>query len=90
MVESGVEERLLRSLGLRICGFLLKDSSVLTVWAQLKAKLLGSSGVVEEQLDSELSSEDLTVGVLAREFDVVVFVERDLEERRASCAGSVC
>lgn len=55
-----------------------------------RAKSLGSSGVVEEQLERELSSEDLTIGVLAREFDVVVFVDRDLEERRGSCAGSVC
>jgi hypothetical protein len=55
-----------------------------------RAKSLGSSGVVEEQLERELSSEDLTIGVLAREFDVVVFVDRDLEERRGSCSGSVC
>jgi hypothetical protein len=51
-------------------------------------KSFGSSGVVEGQLESELSLEDLTEGVLAREFDDVVFVERDLEERRGSGAGS--
>jgi hypothetical protein len=91
-VGLGVVERLFRSFAFRICGLLLKErsSSRTMVWVLLKAKSRGSSGVVEEQLDSELSSEDLAVGVLAREFDVVVFVERDLEERRGSCTGPVC
>ncbi len=47
----------------------------------------GTSGVNEEQLESELS-DDLTVGVLAREFDVVVFEEREREDLRSSgCEG---
>lgn len=91
-VESGVAERLLISLALRICGCPWKEvsSAAAVVWLLPSAKSLGSSGVVEGQLESELSSEDLTVGVLAREFDVVVFVERDLEERRGSSTGSAC
>jgi hypothetical protein len=91
VVGSGIAERLFTLLALRIRGLSLKEVSssaaVVLVWPSVKS--LGSSGVVEGQLESELSSEDLTVGVLAREFDVVVFVERDLEERRGSCIGSV-
>jgi hypothetical protein len=91
-VVSGVTERLLVSFALLICGSRFKEAStsadVLLATSRLKS--LGGSGVVEGQLERELSSEDLTVGVLAREFEVVVFVERDLEERRGSCMGSVC
>jgi hypothetical protein len=89
-VGSGVEERLLKPLALRIWGLFLREVSSAAVETWVSTKSLGSSGVVDGQLESELSSEDLTVGVLAREFDVVVFVERDLEEGRGSCAGSVC
>jgi hypothetical protein len=91
-VGSGVAERLLTLLALRVRWWSLKEvsSSAAVVWVWPSVKSLGSSGVVEGQLESELSSEDLTVGVLAREFDVVVFVERDLEERRGSCIDSVC
>ena len=81
------------SFALRICGSRFKEASsstVVVVVVVVVVKSRGSSGVVEGQLERELSSEDLTVGVLAREFDVVVFVERDLEERRGSCTGSVC
>lgn len=45
----------------------------------------GTSGVTEEQLDSELSAEDLIDGVGVRELEVVVFVERDREERLGVC-----
>lgn len=46
-------------------------------------KDIGSSGVREEQLDRELSEEDLIDGVEARELGVVVVMleERDREER---------
>jgi len=87
-MESGVADLLLVPI-LRVCERGLNETSVAEVCVSPREKSLGSSGVVEGQLESELSSEDLTVGVLAREFDVVVFVERDLEERRGSCAGSV-
>jgi hypothetical protein len=64
--------------------------SLKVVLVSSDASSLGSSGVMEGQLERELSSEVLTVGVLAREFVVFVFVERDLEERRSSCSGSFC
>ena len=87
---SGVVERLLSPFALRICGWSLKEVSSASLGARVlpSMKSFGSSGVVEGQLESELPLEDLTEGVLAREFDDVVFVERDLEERRGSGAGS--
>lgn len=92
-VGSGVAERLLRRLlpAWRICECLLKKVCLLNAaLVSSSASSLGGSGVIEGQLERELSSEDLTVGVLAREFVVFVFVERDLEERRGSCSGSFC
>jgi hypothetical protein len=87
-MESGVADRLLVPL-LRACGCPLRAFSAVVICVLPIEKSFGSSGVVEGQLESELSSEDLAAGVLARELEVVVFVERDLEERRSSCVDSV-
>ncbi len=92
--RSGVTERLLRPLSSawKIRARLLEDVSLCAVidWISSSASSLGGSGVIGGQLESELSSEDLTVGVLAREFVVFVFVERELEERWGLWSGSVC